>query len=83
MSTSTERDLVAGLSGAERAALPSRLRALVRDALAQEWSKAKAERDAAIAAATDPDTGLYDAAAVAAARERWAARKAELLGQEG
>lgn len=84
MSTSTERDLVAGLSDAERAALPSRLRALVSDSLAKEWSKAKGERDAAIDAVTDSETGLYiDAEAVAAARERWVARKAELLGREG
>lgn len=76
------RELIANLSPEEQAVLPSRLRALVRSAEADAWASAKAERDAAIAAFTDPTTGLYtDPDAVAAARAAWAARKAELLAQ--
>lgn len=72
---------IASLTDAERAALPSRLRALNADDRTKAWGQAKAERDAALAAAwaiEDPDER---AAAVAAAKEAWAAAKADLLAE--
>lgn len=81
---------IASLTDAERAALPSRLRALNADDRTKAWGAAKAERDAALAAAwaKDDETGAYlipdpdeRAAAVAAAKEAWAATKADLLAE--
>lgn len=79
--------LIATLSPAEQAALPSRLRALTADERTVAWNAAKAERDAAIAAATalvdpeDPESGyaiedpLERHAAVTAAKDAWSAFK--------
>lgn len=89
-----QRDVVLSLSDEERGALPARLRRLVADERALAWGAAKARRDAAldaaaaerdqaIAAAGD-DTDAAEAAGVAyaelvaAARDEWAAAKAEL-----
>ncbi len=86
----SQRELVLSLSPEEQAALPSRLRRLVADEETLAWNAAKADRDAAIEAATarvdadDPESGYViedpdeRAAAVAAARDAWAAAKAEL-----
>lgn len=79
--------LVASLSPAEQAALPSRLRALTADERTLAWNTAKAERDAAIDAATalvdpeDPESGyamddpLERHDAVTAAKDAWSAFK--------
>lgn len=66
------RRLVETMTPAERAALPARLRRLVGDEHTRAWGAAKAERDAALAAAeTLPERD--------AARASWAARKAALI----
>lgn len=83
MPKSSEADqLVAALSNlteAEIAALPSRLRRLLRPPEADAWEAGKAERDAALAAAYELEDPDERAEAVSAARAAWAERKAELL----
>lgn len=92
-----QRELVLTLADQERAALPSRLRRLASDEQTLVWNAAKAERDAAIEAATvardtaleaaGDDTAAVElavtayAAAVAAAKDTWQAAKAELQGE--
>jgi hypothetical protein len=89
----SQRELVLSLAPSEQAALPSRLRRLAADEETIAWNAAKVDRDAALAAATakvDPDDPESDyviadpderAAAVAAVKDAWAARKATLKGE--
>lgn len=97
MAPKTHEALLADLTDEELARLPSRLRRLTVDEHTRTWNEAKRERDEAIAAATeevveelvDPhgnpyvalNTRVTDPEAVEAARQRWNARKAELLAQ--
>lgn len=74
--------VVASLSPAEQAALPSRLRALVAGPETTAWAEAKAERDAALAAALELEDPDERVAALEAAKEAWQVRKAELLGED-
>lgn len=74
--------VVASLSPAEQAALPSRLRALVADDYVAAWAQAKAERDAALRAALELEDPDERVAALEAAKEAWQARKAELLAED-
>jgi len=76
------RALVASLTPEERAKLPSHLRALLRDELAEQWNAAKAKRDKALAALTDENGRYTDADAVLVVKAQWAARKAELLARQ-
>jgi hypothetical protein len=88
-----QRELVLSLAPSEQAALPSRLRRLAADEETLAWNAAKAERDAALEAAwarVDPEDPGSDyviadpderAATVAAAKDAWRDRKAELKGE--
>jgi len=89
--------LLADLTDEELARLPARLRRLTVDEHTRAWNEAKRVRDEAIAAATEEvtedlvdvlgnpyvqvTTRITDPEAVAAATQRWNARKAELLAQ--
>lgn len=89
--------LLADLTDEELARLPARLRRLTVDENTRAWNEAKRERDEAIAAVTQEvveelvdvrgtpyvqvTTRITDPEAVAAATERWTARKAELRAQ--
>lgn len=78
MTKSDAAALVAGLTEEERAALPSRLRALTVDDRTKAWQAAKATRDAALTAARDIEDPDARDEALTAARDAWATAKAEL-----